>query len=197
MNNITNHSIDTAALDVSGHVKIVDKATGEVLLNQRNAIHYGNMARIVAQALSGQFSSTAFANWMAFGNGATAVDTSGRVIYKTPRVSESFESAAGLYNRTYEKSFEQDGADIEVITGPSYTDLKITVTLGFNEPTTQEIFDSAENMEGDFVFDELGIFARANTIEDAVMLTHVIFHPVQKSQNREIEITYTIRVQLS
>jgi hypothetical protein len=197
MNNQSNHSIDFAALDVSGHVKIVDKATGEVLLNQRNAVHYGNLARIVAQALSGQFSGSAFLNWMAFGNGATAVDTSGRVIYKTPRVSESFESAAGLYSRTYEKSFDQAGANIDVVTGPSYTDLKITVTLGFNEPGTQDIFDSAENMEGDFVFDELGIFSRANTIDDAVMLTHVIFHPVQKSQNREIEITYTIRVQLS
>jgi hypothetical protein len=29
------------------------------------------------------------------------------------------------------------------------------------------------------------------------MLTHVIFHPVQKSANRIIEVIYTVRVQLS
>jgi len=28
-------------------------------------------------------------------------------------------------------------------------------------------------------------------------LTHVVFHPVQKAQNRIIEIIYTVRVQLS
>ena len=181
----------------SGHVLIRDANTGEIIINQRNAIHYGNLARITAQALSGQFSGSAFINWMAFGNGATAIDTSGRVIYKTPRVSETFESAAGLYSRTYEKSFEAEGATLDVITGPSYTDIKITVLLGFNEPTTQDIFDSANTLEGDFVFDEIGLFSKSSTIDEAIMLTHVIFHPVQKSQNREIEIVYTVRIQLS
>jgi hypothetical protein len=188
---------DQLTPNASGHVLIRDAKTGEVIVNQRNAIHYGNLARITAQALSGQFSGSAFVNWMGFGNGATAIDTSGRVIYKTPRVSETFESAAGLYSRTFEKSFEAQNASLDVITGPSYTDIKITVMLGFNEPTTQDIFDSATSLEGDFVFDEIGLFSKANTIDEAVMLTHVIFHPVQKSQNREIEIVYTVRIQLS
>lgn len=184
-------------VNMKGHVFIRDTSTNEVLFDGSNAIHYGNMARITAQALSGQFSGSAFINWMAFGNGATAIDTSGRVVYKTPRVSETFESAAGLYNRTYEKSFESQNATLEVITGPSYTDIKITVLLGFNEPATQDIFDSAVSLEGDFVFDEIGLFSKSSVIDDAIMLTHVIFHPVQKSQNREIEIVYTVRIQLS
>ena len=45
--------------------------------------------------------------------------------------------------------------------------------------------------------DELGLFTNASDINDATMLTHVIFHPVQKSQNRIIEIVYTVRIQLS
>lgn len=188
---------DSIELSMSGHVKITDKTSGEVLLNKRNAIHFGNMARIVAQALSGDFSSTAYVHWMGFGNGGTGVDTSGKVTYKTPRVSEAYESSTDLYSRTYEKNFDQDGALLEVITGPSYTDLKMTVTLDYNEPETQEIFDTAETLEGDYVFDELGLFAKADTIDEALMLTHVIFHPVQKSQNRVIEIVYTVRVQLS
>jgi hypothetical protein len=188
---------DSIELSMSGHVKITDKTTGEVLLNKRNAIHYGNMARVVAQALTGDFSETAYIHWMAFGNGGTGIDTSGKVTYKTPRISEGFESSTDLYSRTYEKDFDQDGALLEVITGPSYTDLKMTVTLDYNEPEEQEIFDTAETLEGDYVFDELGLFAKADTIDDALMLTHVIFHPVQKSQNRVIEIVYTVRVQLS
>ena len=35
---------------------------------------------------------------MAFGNGGTSVDTAGKVVYKSPRVSESFEASADLYS---------------------------------------------------------------------------------------------------
>ena len=48
-----------------------------------------------------------------------------------------------------------------------------------------------------YVFDELGLLSYADDINDSVLLTHVIFHPVQKSKNREIEIVYTVRVQLN
>jgi hypothetical protein len=49
-------------------------------------------------------------------------------------------------------------------------------------------------MNGNFVFDELGLksFSSSGT---GKLLTHVIFHPVQKSLNRLIQIDYTIRVQ--
>ena len=40
---------------------------------------------------------------MAFGNGGTSVDTAGKVVYKSPRVSESFEASADLYSRSYNK----------------------------------------------------------------------------------------------
>ena len=68
------------------------------------------------------------------------------------------------------------------------------------------MFDTSTTNEGDYIFDELGLFSYptdptpsdgSDPIETSNMLTHVIFHPVQKSQNRIIEIIYTIRVQLS
>ena len=189
--------VDEAGLNVSGHILIRDKESGEELVNKRNAIHYGNMARVVALALKN--ADNEYINFIAYGSGGTSVDTSGKVIYKNPRVSESFDSSASLYNRTFQKSFTttDDNNKIEVIQGASYSDLKITSTLAFNEPSGQELFDTSTDNEGDFVFDELGLFTNASDINDATMLTHVIFHPVQKSQNRIIEIVYTVRIQLS
>ena len=136
---------------------------------------------------------------IAFGSGGTSVDTTGKVVYKNPRVSEAYEASGSLYNRTYQKSFTTVDADnkIEVVTGASYSDIKITSTLAYAEPSGQELFDTSTDNEGDYVFDELGLFTNASSIDDAIMLTHVIFHPVQKSQNRIIEIVYTVRIQLS
>ena len=189
--------VDEAGLNVSGHILIRDKESGEELVNKRNAIHYGNMARVVALALKN--ADNEYINFIAYGSGGTSVDTAGKVIYKNPRVSESFDSSASLYNRTFQKSFttQDDNNKIEVIHGASYSDLKITSTLGFAEPSGQDLFDTSTDNEGDFVFDELGLFTNATDINDATMLTHVIFHPVQKSQNRIIEIVYTVRIQLS
>ena len=45
-------------------------------------------------------------------------------------------------------------------------------------------------MQGEFVFDELGLIS-----ESGKLLTHVIFSPVQKSLNRLIQIDYTVRIQ--
>ena len=197
MNKDNDNIVDEAGLNVSGHILITDKETGEELVNKRNAIHYGNMARVVALALKN--ADNEYINFIAYGSGGTSVDTSGKVLYKNPRVSESFDASGSLYNRTHEKSFttQDDNNKIEVIQGASYSDLKITSTLGYAEPSGQELFDTSTDNEGDYVFDELGLFTNASDINDATMLTHVIFHPVQKSQNRIIEIVYTVRIQLS
>ncbi len=204
---------DKMGMNVSGHILIRDKDTGQELVNKRNAIHYGNMAYIVAQALTNQ--DDAFIHYMAFGNGATSVDTAGKVVYKTPRVTEGYESGANLYSRTFAKPVSTDAENptsqrasnkIEVVSGVSYTDLKITCTLGYSEPSDADAFDSSVTNDGNYVFDELALFSKptaasydgwANGIDSSTMLTHVIFHPVQKSKNRVIEVIYTIRIQLS
>ena len=45
-----------------------------------------------------------------------------------------------------------------------------------------------------YVFDELGLKSYSPT-GTGKLLTHVVFHPVQKSLNRLIQIDYTVRVQ--
>jgi hypothetical protein len=202
-NNMTeSQTIDNLGLNVSGHIVIKDLDTGEELVNKRNAIHYGNMAYIVAQALNGFNTENAFIDRIAFGNGATSVDTAGKILYKTPRVSESYENSAGLYSRTFDKRLNPSTTDTSITTvvGSSHTDIKVTCTLGYNEPSNADLFDTATNNQGDYVFDELGLFTYptdGSSIDTSTMLTHVVFHPVQKSQNRKIEVVYTVRVQLS
>ncbi len=198
---------ENAGVHMDGHILIRDKETGEELVNKRNAIHYGNMAYIVANALNGTDNARVY--YMGFGNGGTSVDTAGKIVYKSPRVSEAFQSSASLYSRTYKKIVGGTGDDtnkIEVITGTSYSDIKVTATLAYAEPNDQDLFDDSTNNDGDYVFDELGLFSYptdptpsdgSDPINTSRMLTHVVFHPVQKSQNRVIEIIYTVRIQLS
>jgi hypothetical protein len=188
-NTQTSKPDDVAGISLSGHILIRDKETGEELINKRNAIHYGNMANLIANALNN--AQGAYIHYMAFGNGATSVDTAGRVIYKSPRVSEAYETGANLYSRTYYKIISAD------------TDIKVTCTLGYAEPSDQDLFDDSTTNEGDYIFDELALFSYPSDptdetpINTSTMLTHVVFHPVQKSQNRIIEVIYTVRVQLS
>jgi hypothetical protein len=68
--------------------------------------------------------------------------------------------------------------------------------LDYGEPAGQTAFDNNATTTDLFAFDELGLkgwsAAGAGT---GKLLTHVIFHPVQKSLNRLIQIEYTVRIQ--
>ena len=127
---------------------------------------------------------------------------------------DGFTTSSDLYNRTYFKVVAKPTVTNTVATGDAnnnievlestgvYTDIKVTCTLDFGEPSGQDASDDATT-DTDYVFDELGLYAyyqnTATTsleIQNALLLSHVIFHPVQKSTNRQIEIVYTIRVQM-
>jgi hypothetical protein len=82
------------------------------------------------------------------------------------------------------------------IAGVAYTDVLVSCLLDFGEPSDQAAFDNATNSEGAYVFDELGLKSFSTEGPNTgMLLTHVIFHPVQKSLNRLIQIDYTIRIQ--
>ena len=69
------------------------------------------MAYIVAQALNSFNTENAFIDRIGFGNGATSIDTAGKITYKTPKVSEAYENSAGLYSRTYSKRLNPASTD--------------------------------------------------------------------------------------
>ena len=184
---------------LQGHIKIHNPETGEILVNKRNAIHYENMSVAMVQALSNQGLGTIFE--MAFGSGGTSVDPTGLITYLTPNTVGINSS---LYNQTYTKVVDQNAIsnadptrnkmEVRHISGATYSDIIISCLLDYGEPDDQEAFDNSVDMNGNFVFDELGL-KWFNPNGDGKLLTHVVFHPVQKSLNRLLQIDYTIRVQ--
>jgi len=189
-------------ITVQGHIKIFDPQTKEVFIDKRNAIHYENFSLALARSLSNQGFGTIAE--MTFGNGGTRIDETGIITYLTPN---TVGTDAALYNQTYIKTIDPKSGDnldparnfmeVRHILGAPYSDILVSCLLDFGEPEGQAAFDNATNSNtSDYVFDELGL--RSYSAEGPGMgdlLTHVIFHPVQKSLNRMIQIDYTVRIQ--
>jgi hypothetical protein len=70
----------------------------------------------------------------------------------------------------------------------------ISCILDYSEPDGQEAFDNSQDLDSNFVFDELGLKSYSSS-GNGKLLTHVVFHPVQKSLNRLLQIDYTVRIQ--
>ena len=184
---------------IQGHIKIHDPESDKVFVDKRNAIHYENMSVALAESVANQ--GQGFINSMSFGNGGTSVDPTGIITYLTPN---STGTNATLYNQTYTKIVDdrsvsnldpqRNKIETRHVNGTNYTDVVVTCLLDYGEPNGQDATDTASASDSLYVFDELGLvsFASSGT---GKLLTHVVFHPVQKSLNRLIQIDYTVRVQ--
>jgi|TARA_B110000495_G_C22838232_1_gene488889 hypothetical protein len=190
---------DTNGVLVQGHIKIFDPESKEVYIEKRNAIHYENMSIALAESLSN--AGAGFVYEMSFGNGGTSVDPTGIITYLTPN---STGTNASLYNQTYTKVVDEKSVnntdtarnktEIRHVSGTNYTDILVSCLLDYGEPSGQDAFDNASNTDNSYVFDELGLRSYSPTGAGR-LITHVIFHPIQKSLNRLIQIDYTVRVQ--
>jgi len=190
---------DNSGIMIKGHIKIFDPVTQEVFIDKPNAIHYENMSISLAESLADEGRGNI--HEMVFGNGGTNVDPTGVITYLTPN---STGTNASLYNETYSKvvndrsisNLDPTRNKIETrhVTGENYTDIIIRCLLDYGEPADQDAFDNATDTNGRYIFDELGLRSYSPT-GTGRLLTHVIFHPVQKSLNRLIQIDYTVRVQ--
>lgn len=186
-------------IHIEGHIKIFCPETKEIYVNKRNAIHYENMSIALAESLSN--AGQGFIYEMCFGNGGTSIDPTGIITYLTPN---SAGTNASLYNQTYTKIVDSSSVnnvdpyrnktEIRHVTGTNYTDIIVSCLLDYGEPDGQSAYDNVSDTEQLYVFDELGLrsYSKAGT---GRLLTHVIFHPVQKSLNRLVQIDYTVRVQ--
>jgi len=189
---------ETGGFHFEGHIKIWYPETGEVAVDKRNAIHYENMSVAMVNSLSNQGNGTIYE--MVFGTGGTVVDPTGLITYLTPN---TIGINSSLYNQTYSKIVDQNvientdptrnKMEIRHVSGATYSDIIITCLLDYGEPLGQEAFDNSVDLSGNFVFDELGL--KSFNTGGGKLLTHVVFHPVQKSLNRLLQIDYTIRIQ--
>lgn len=191
--------IDDGNVMIQGHVLIVDTETGEEILNKRNAIHQENMSVALAKSLAGKSDGPVYS--MFFGNGGSSVNGLGVVTYLPPNVQGI---NANLYNPTYFEVVDvlrggpaDNTMTVNHVRNALFSDIVVKVTLGFGEPQGQSSFDDATDTEQQFVFDEIGLKGfDADDPNMGPLLTHVIFNPIQKSLNRSIQVTYTLRIQM-
>jgi hypothetical protein len=242
---------------IEGHIKIRDKVTKEILVDQHNDVLYGNMSTALAHSLIGNPNS--FLSYIAFGNGGAYVGPTGTISYKPSFGGPGSlikNPTANLYNTIYVKKLSNDSTsainynELSKAYIPTenyatnYEDIIVDCTIDYTEPPigvtssssiTQLSLDNStfvgtpSSTSGNFdpntlVFNEIGLFAGSDNIfvgdftqnvteveefiaqtpnfskapgtKSKLMLTHVIFHPVQKSANRSLEIIYTLRIQM-
>jgi hypothetical protein len=187
---------------IVGHVKIIDPDTGEEILNKRNAINYENMSISLAYLLGGTQSGLGQMfgiSQMAFGNSGVVVDSLGTINYQPPNTGTTTGS---LYNQTYSKlvanlasANPENNISVLHTAGTSYSDIVVTCTLGYSEPLDQDSTDLSTTFNGNYIFNEIGLLEpNIDSITQGATLTHIVFHPVQKSANRRIQVIYTIRI---
>lgn len=194
---------------VSGHVLIKDTATGEVLVDKKNAIHPKNMATAIARGLSNTVNYQIFK--LKLGNQGTYIDGTQQIIFRPPFTTGD---TADLYNATYVEVVDEldtavgSGNSVVYTNIPSSTSTRVIITAvissneAVNNPTDGGDGDPSLNPEGTYFFDELGLFTKqtdTNLLDGVgeLMLSHLIFSPIEHTGNRELTIVYTLTISVS
>lgn len=203
------------------NVTISDKTTGEVLVSKSNQIHPGNMAIAIARGLASAGRGQIFK--MKLGNQGTYIDAARQIVFRPPNV---LDTSADLYNPTYAEIVDSTNSGAGAGNAVNYTAIPnstnarviITATISANEavnrptdeadsatPTPDPATAAQLDPEGQFFFDELGLFT-AGTGETTttqinspaeLMLTHLIFSPIEHTGSRELSIVYTLLISVS
>ncbi len=181
-------------MSVEGHIKAIDRITGDVFMDIHNDILYGNMSTALAHALLGNPNSFAF--YMGFGNGAAYVSPTGTISYRESLGGPSSMIKmpdANLYNTIYVKRMSNDSTPassydtLSRIYSPSenyavnYEDITAEVTLLENEPAVNLSPIAIQQLDVDnstfvgtgtaslptantFVFNEMALFAGSSNL---------------------------------
>jgi len=207
---------DSFSTKVIGDVLIKDDL-GNVLVNKRNAIHPGNMATAIARGLSNAAHYQIFK--MKLGNQGTYVDTSQQIVFRPPNTTGV---TADLYNPTYVEVVDDSDAGVGVGNSvtftqiPNSTSTRVIITCvvaaneAINRATDEADTETSSNggldgvdttpTEGTYFFDELGLFTGGAGTPDLLnedeelMLSHLVFSPIEHTGNRELTIVYTLTI---
>lgn len=187
---------DQTNVKILGHVNIRDAVTGETILTKSNAVHPQNMAIAIARSLARNSNGTIYK--MCFGNGGTFFNSSQQIVYRSPNTT----GASDLYNITYEVLVDEQDSETPVTNSISFSSspspaitsiVTITAVLGASEPAGQAVADNiTTDTESLFMFDEICL-----KTADGLLLSHLVFSPIEKTSNRAFSITYTLTISVS
>ena len=205
-------NITPLPIRIETSIVITDLDSGKELVRGSNAVHQENMSNAIAKMMSRE--TNFFISEMHFGNGASIVGSDGNISYREPNVTGL---SADLHNSKYFRVVDDGDSNNPDITsntvtvvhtnGTTYSDIVVTATLDYSDPdpedsvfniidSTQESLDATTSVTGEFEFDEIGLKTRGATgVNTGYLLTHFIFHPVEKLANQRIQVVYTLRVQ--
>jgi len=193
---------EQSGIYIRGHIKIFDPETKEVFIDKSNAIHYENFSVALASSIANKGQN--FVYEMTFGNGGTSVDPTGIITYLP---TNTIGQNANLYNPTYSKVIDNTAianADptnnkmsVTHIPGTVYTDILVSCLLDYGEPSGQALFDNSQNLSSEYVFDELGLRGASTDgtsglLSTGLLLTHVVFHPVQKAWFEFLQVLFLL-----
>lgn len=182
---------------IKGHVKAFYKDNGEVVVDKFNAVHPQNMAKVLARGLANEPNQQIFQ--IALGNGGTYIDSTQSIVYNSPNI---IGLSADLYNTTYTEIVDDANTSVGIgnsvisqsAPSPDISSLVIcTIQLSANEPAGQATTDGVTtDPNSAFTFDELGL----KTV-DGLLLSHIVFNPIEKNAQRELIISYTLTVSVT
>lgn len=175
-----------------GHLRIYEKETGKVLLEQHNDINPENFSYAIATSLVGQ-ASNGNIKYMVFGNGGARATSSNKYIYSVP---QTIGRAATLYNETYRKDMETNADEENYMKvthspGNDYSDIVVHCTLAKDE--VYNVGSQGENGTNitEYTFSEIGLETAGRDL-----ITHICFFPIQKTQNSSLIVDYLLRIQI-
>lgn len=205
-------NITPLPIRIETSIVITDLDSGKELVRGSNAVHQENMSNAIAKMMSRE--TNFFISEMHFGNGASIIGSDGNITYRVPNVTGL---SADLHNSKYFRVVDDGDSNnpdtaantvtVAHTNGTTYSDIVVTATLDYSDPdpedslfniinSTQESLDATTSITGEFEFDEIGLKTRGTTgVNTGYLLTHFIFHPVEKLANQRIQVVYTLRVQ--
>lgn len=192
---------------IDGHVKITDNRTGEVLVDKHNAIHPKNVATAIARGLANSPNYQIYK--IKLGNQGTYIDGTQQIVFRPPITTGD---TANLYNATYAEIVDDAnvgvgvGNSVTMTNVPATTNTRVIITAvissneAINNPTDQS--GPSLNPDGTFFFDELGLFTQETSGSllsgtGELMLSHLIFSPIEHTGNRELTVIYSLTVSVS
>jgi hypothetical protein len=168
---------------------------GQVLLDQRNAIHNEHASIILARGLANRDDGSVYS--MHFGSGGATIDPLGDIIFATPNTVGASDLNVPTYFEVVDDTLGAPSGNqmaVRHVNGTLFSDVEIRCVIDKDEPFGQQAFDNVGFNINDaslFIFDEIGLKS-----QDGLLLTHITFSPIQKSANRIIEVVYTLRVRI-